>query len=260
MNPIRKAGNQEGRRGNESRTQKPKIQQLRSPFFLVSGLPHILILFSVPIFLIHSCFAADVVIGSKKFTESYVLGEIAKRTLTDAGIPVEHRQGMGGTIILWEALRGGQIDAYPEYTGTIATEILKSDQSLSLDQIRESLAKFGIGITELLGFNNTYALVMQRSEAQRLGIRIISDLQRYPERKFGLTHEFLARQDGWRPLRERYALLQQNVISRPRRVRPNVRDARREERKSEETKGVTLAFELGREGGREGGRAPSRRV
>ena len=86
MNPIRKAGNQEGRRGNESRTQKPKIQQLRSPFFLVSGLPHILILFSVPIFLIHSCFAADVVIGSKKFTESYVLGEIAKRTLTDAGI------------------------------------------------------------------------------------------------------------------------------------------------------------------------------
>ena len=57
--------------------------------------------------------------GFKKFTESYVLGEIAKRILTDAGISAEHRQGMGGTIILWEALRGGQIDAYPEYAGTM---------------------------------------------------------------------------------------------------------------------------------------------
>src|SRR5438105_15200028 len=85
--------------------------------------------------------AQPVVIGSKKFTESYVLGEIAKRSLSDAGIPTEHRQGMGGTIILWEALRGGQIDLYPEYAGTIATEILKSDSTLSLDQIRNSLEK-----------------------------------------------------------------------------------------------------------------------
>jgi osmoprotectant transport system permease protein len=153
-----------------------------------------------------------VIIGSKKFTESYVLGEIAKRTLTEAGIPAEHRQGMGGTIILWQALRGGQIDVYPEYTGTITQEILKNDQSLSLEEIRESLAKFGVGMTEPLGFNNTYALVMRRSEAQRLGVRTISDLRRYPELKIGLTHEFLDRQDGWRPLRERYALPQQNVI------------------------------------------------
>src|SRR2546423_11419892 len=104
-----------------------------------------LLIFScIPFFLIHSSSAADVVIGSKKFTESYVLGEIAKRTLTDAGVPAEHRQGMGGTIILWEALRGGQIDAYPEYTGTIATEILKSGSSVSRDQIRESLTKVGV--------------------------------------------------------------------------------------------------------------------
>ena len=156
--------------------------------------------------------AAPVVIGSKKFTESYVLGEIAKRTLTEAGIPAEHRQGMGGTIILWEALRGGQVDAYPEYTGTIATEILKSDPNVLLDQIRDSLEKLGVGMTAPLGFNNTYALVMRSSEAQRLGIRTISDLQGHPELKFGLTHEFLERQDGWRPLRQRYALPQQNVV------------------------------------------------
>jgi osmoprotectant transport system permease protein len=195
-------GNQESRRSEHFRR------------FLICWIPDFLLLFScVPAFLINSSSAAEsVVIGSKKFTESYVLGEIAKRTLIDAGVPAEHRQGMGGTIILWEALRGGQIDAYPEYTGTIANEILKTDSSVSLDQIRSSLENFGVGMTASLGFNNTYALVMRRSEAQRLGIRTISDLQRYPKLKFGLTHEFLERQDGWRPLRERYGLSQENII------------------------------------------------
>lgn len=209
MNRIRKAGNQQWFESGDHESRKSK----RFRRFLVSWIPDFLPIFScAPALLIHSSAAADVVIGSKKFTESYVLGEIAKRTLSDAGIPTEHRQGMGGTIILWEALRGGQIDAYPEYTGTIATEILKSDSSVSLDQIRDSLEKRGVGMTAPLGFNNTYALVMRRSEAQRLGIRTIGDLQKYPELRFGLTHEFLERNDGWRPLRERYALPQQNVI------------------------------------------------
>jgi osmoprotectant transport system permease protein len=209
MNRIRKVGKQ--KRFESGKPEARKSKQLQR--FLVSRLPgFLLIFFCASAFLINSSSAADVVIGSKKFTESYVLGEIAKRTLTDAGIPAEHRQGMGGTIILWEALRGGQIDAYPEYTGTIATEILKSDSTLSLDQIGNSLEKVGVGMTAPLGFNNTYALVMRRSEAQRLGIRTISDLQRYPELKFGLTHEFLERQDGWRPLRHRYGLPQQNII------------------------------------------------
>ena len=156
--------------------------------------------------------ANPVVIGSKKFTESYVLGEIAWRALSDAGVATEHRQGIGGTIILWQALQGGQIDAYPEYTGTIAQEILKNGQQLSFHEIRDALGKFGVGMTESLGFDNTYALVMRRSEAQRLGIRTISDLRKHPELKIGLTHEFLDRQDGWRPLRERYGLPQQSVI------------------------------------------------
>ncbi|PYJ46628.1 MAG: glycine/betaine ABC transporter substrate-binding protein [Verrucomicrobia bacterium] len=152
------------------------------------------------------------VIGSKKFTESYVIGEIAKHVLKDAGIPAEHRQGMGGTIILWQALRGGQIDAYPEYTGTIAQEILKTDRALSLNEIRDALMKFGVGTTESLGFNNTYALVMRRSEAQQLGLRTIGDLRNHPELRIGLTHEFLDRRDGWQPLRDRYRLPQQNVM------------------------------------------------
>jgi osmoprotectant transport system permease protein len=156
--------------------------------------------------------ANPVTIGSKKFTESYVLGEIARRALNDTGIGAEHRQGMGGTIILWQALRGGQIDAYPEYTGTIGQEILKNGRQLSFQEIRDALGKFGVGMTEPLGFNNTYALVMRRSEAQRLGVRTISDLRKHPELRFGLTHEFLDRQDGWRPLHERYGLPQQSVV------------------------------------------------
>src|SRR6266513_2893106 len=156
--------------------------------------------------------ADPVTIGSKKFTESYVLGEIAQRALNDAGLAAEHRQGMGGTIILWQALQGGQIDGYPEYTGTIGQEILKNDRQLSSQEIRDALGKFGVCMTEPLGFNNTYALVMRRSEAQRLAIRTISDLRKHPELRIGLTHEFLDRQDGWQPLRERYGLPQQSLI------------------------------------------------
>ena len=175
----------------------------------------IVLFICVPAFLIFfsgSLRAAPVVIGSKKFTESYVLGEIAKRSLIDAGISVEHRQGMGGTIILWEALRSGQIDVYPEYTGTITQEILKRTDQLNFEQIASELGKVGIGVTEPLGFNNTYALVMSRSRAEKLGLRTVSDLRNHPELKFGLTHEFLDRQDGWRPLAQDYQLNPRSVI------------------------------------------------
>ena len=155
--------------------------------------------------------AEPIVVGSKKFTESYVLGEIAKTTLEQAGFPVQQRAGMGGTIILWQALRGGQIDLYPEYTGTIGEEILKTKEPLPAEPMRTALAKLGIGMSEALGFNNTYALVMRRSEAQRLGVATISDLRKHPELKVGLTHEFLDRQDGWRPLVARYGLALPNV-------------------------------------------------
>lgn len=149
--------------------------------------------------------AEPIIVGSKKFTESYVLAELAKRSLGNAGFEVEHRQGMGGTIILWEALRTGQIAAYPEYTGTIAEEIMKQPGA-SLETLRAELAKSGVGMSGELGFNNTYALVMQRAAAERLGVRSISDLRNHPELKFGLTHEFLDRRDGWQPLAERYQL------------------------------------------------------
>ena len=169
------------------------------------ALPIILLLTTI------SAHANPVVVGSKKFTESYVLGEIANRQLNGAGIAAEHRQGMGGTIILWQALRGGEIDAYPEYTGTIVQEILKRSDPMHTDFVDDELRKLGIGITKPLGFNNTYALVMLRKRASALGIHTISDLQKHPELKFGLTHEFLDRQDGWPPLAAAYRLRPEHV-------------------------------------------------
>jgi osmoprotectant transport system permease protein len=155
--------------------------------------------------------AEPVLIGSKKFTESYVLAEIAKKTLARTGVLVEHRQGMGGTIILWQALRTNQISAYPEYTGTIAEEILKVPASTLTNELREQLAKNGVGMTGELGFNNTYALVVRRDLAEQKQIHTISDLRNHPDLKFGFTHEFLDRRDGWRPLAEKYRLPAQNV-------------------------------------------------
>ncbi|HEY2342968.1 MAG TPA: glycine betaine ABC transporter substrate-binding protein, partial [Chthoniobacteraceae bacterium] len=143
--------------------------------------------------------------------ESYVLGEIIRESFRRDGIEAEHKQGMGGTIILWEALRNGQIDVYPEYTGTIQQEILKKGGPVSPSQMGRELAGYGITMSAPLGFNNTYALVMRRSEAARLGIRKISDLPTHPELRFGFTHEFLDRADGWQPLRSRYRLPQSSV-------------------------------------------------
>ena len=125
---------------------------------------------------------------------------------------------MGGTIILWEALKQGAITCYPEYTGTIREVILKHEGpatdgtgAAALKRMRQELAQHTIGMTGDLGFNNTYALVMRREQAQQLGIRQTSDLTRYPQLLVGLSHEFLGRQDGWAPLCARYGLAMRNV-------------------------------------------------
>jgi osmoprotectant transport system permease protein len=158
-----------------------------------------------------SAATSSIALGSKKFTESFVLTELAKRSVEEAGFKAEHRQGMGGTIILWEALRQGSITAYPEYTGTIQEEILKRPIPASIDEMREQLASYGVGVTGELGFNNTYAFVMARARAQQLGIQKISDLAKHPELRLGLTPEFLGRRDGWEPIRKHYGLPMSDV-------------------------------------------------
>ncbi|MDB6121715.1 MAG: Substrate-binding region of ABC-type glycine betaine transport system [Pedosphaera sp.] len=155
--------------------------------------------------------AEQAMVGSKVFTESYVLGEIARRAIENAGVTCGHKQGMGGTIILWEALKQGAITAYPDYTGTIREEILKVKKEVTVEELRTELARQGIGMTHELGFNNTYALVMNRQRAGALGIRKISDLRKHPDLRLGLNHEFLRRKDGWEPLARKYELEMKDV-------------------------------------------------
>src|SRR5665213_3526118 len=123
--------------------------------------------------------AADVrpvVVGSKRFTESYVLGEIVTQTLIAAGRPALHKQGLGNTGILEQALASGAIDIYPEYTGTIVRELLKREGNPSLDELNRWLAPRGLVAALPLGFNDTYAVAMSETRAQALGIVTISDL------------------------------------------------------------------------------------
>lgn len=147
-------------------------------------------------------------VGSKRFTESYILGEILAQTAQRAGVRAEHRPGLGNTAILYEALKSGSIDVYPEYTGTIAREILKTEERLDLAALNARLAPLGFAVSVPLGFNNTYAMGMRREEAGRRGVKAISDLARHQDLRLGFSHEFLGRRDGWPGLKEKYALPQ----------------------------------------------------
>ena len=151
--------------------------------------------------------APVLVVGSKRFTESYILGEILRRTAESAGeATVRHEQGLGNTGIVQAALASGAIDLYVEYTGTLAREILRLDDPQDATAMARALGQRGLAMSRPLGFNNTYALAMQERQADRLGIARISDLAGHPSLRLGLTQEFIGRADGWPGLRSRYAL------------------------------------------------------
>jgi osmoprotectant transport system permease protein len=148
-------------------------------------------------------------VGSKRFTESYVLGEIVRRTLVDHGVPAVHKAGLGNTGILVAALAAGEIDVYPEYTGTIVREILKRTDNPSIDELDALLAPRHLKVAIPLGFSNTYALAMREDDAAARGIVKISDLAdavKTRDLRLGLSNEFLARGDGWPALKAAYGL------------------------------------------------------
>ena len=156
--------------------------------------------------------AAPVRIGSKQFTESVILSELARLNAREAGIDAVHRRELGGTSILWSALQHGDIDAYPEYTGTITHELLKNVAPDSdIATLRAKLAPLGIGITDSLGFSDTYAIGMLDVRAAQLNITRMSDLALHPELRFGFSNEFMDRTDGWPGIRQRYGLTQTQV-------------------------------------------------
>jgi len=156
---------------------------------------------------VSSAAAEEFVVGSKRFTESYILGEIVAQTARTAGETAVHRQGLGNTAILFEAVKAGSIHLYPDYTGTVARELLKIEAT-DLDTMNRGLAPLGLGVAVPLGFNDTYALAVLEAQAQRLSLRTIGDLAAHPNLRFGLSHEFLNRSDGWPGLKRTYALPQ----------------------------------------------------
>lgn len=147
-------------------------------------------------------------VGSKVFVEGVLLGELAAGLGRREGLAVEHRRGLGGTRILWNALLANELDVYPEYTGTIAAELLAEEHLSATDEpaLRRSLARRGVRMSAPLGFDDGFALALRRSEAARLGLRRVSELRAHPSLALGFSHEFLQREDGWPGLRARYGL------------------------------------------------------
>ena len=146
-------------------------------------------------------------VGSKSFTESYVVAEIAAQVIEATGLArVERRVGLGGTGIAYRAVAHGRVDVYPEYNGTISRAILKDPALESVEAIRAGLRLQGLTISAPLGFENTYALAVRADLARRLGLERISDLARHPELTGAFTSGFLERDDGWPGLRRHYGL------------------------------------------------------
>ncbi len=148
-----------------------------------------------------------VAVGSKAFPESWILGDALTELVEQSGTAVaEHKKNLGGTEIAYQALLSGNIDIYAEYTGTISEVILKTASRPGLPEMRRALAGAGLGVSQPLGFDDSYALAVSPGAAARFGLQRISDLKAHANLRMGLTHEFLGRSDGYPGLSARYRL------------------------------------------------------
>ena len=146
-------------------------------------------------------------VGSKNFNEGYILAEILAQTLEASGFDVERKFGLGGTLVCYGALTTGEIDVYPEYTGTITRAILKLDAAVDDGTLRRMLRDdHDLNLLDAFGFNNTYAIALERGRAEELGVTRIRDLARYPDLRLAFSHEFNERHDGWPGLKLAYRL------------------------------------------------------
>jgi osmoprotectant transport system substrate-binding protein len=153
-----------------------------------------------------------IVIGSKFFTEQVVLAELlAQHIEARTGIPVERKANLGGTLLVHKALLAGQIDLYVEYTGTALTAVLNEPADRSGTAADEGLSnpvyqrvkqlyvqRFNLEVTEPLGFENIFAMVIRGEDAKKFHVRTISDIVPYaPQWRVGVGYEFLERPDGF---------------------------------------------------------------
>ncbi|MCI0690956.1 ABC transporter permease subunit [candidate division KSB1 bacterium] len=151
--------------------------------------------------------AQKIVVGSKFDAEGRILGEIIAQLLESRGFQVERRLALGATLICFQALANGDIDVYPEYSGTIEQAILKLPRRATIHELRQQLQQqHHLELLAPFGFNNTYAIVVRRADAARLGLKSIGDLKKFPNLRYGFSNEFLKRPDGWPGLAALYGL------------------------------------------------------
>lgn len=146
-------------------------------------------------------------VGSKSFTENFILAEIVARIAEETGeARVERNMGLGSAAIAYAALNAGEIDVYPEYTGTISLAILKDMSSVGIANLRLKLQGDGLTISDSIGFSNTSALAVTNETATRLGLQNISDLENHPELSAAFGAGYLDRPDGWPGIRQHYGV------------------------------------------------------
>jgi osmoprotectant transport system substrate-binding protein len=161
----------------------------------------------------HKARERKITIGSKFFTEQVILAELlAQHIEARTGILVDRKTNLGGTLLVHKALLAGELDLYVEYTGTALTSVLNErpsgDSSAVYARVRSLYAeRFHLEVTEPLGFENTFAMVIRGDDAQRFHLRTMSDLVPIaPQWRVGVGYEFLERPDGFRGWSERYGL------------------------------------------------------
>jgi len=154
-----------------------------------------------------------IVIGSKNFTEQLILGEIlAQQIETKTHFTVERKFYLAGTFICQQAILGGRIDIYPEYTGTALTAILKENPGGSREEVfqrvRDEYAqRFQLAVGQPFGFNDTFAIEIRGEDARRMGLKTISQAAVYtPKWRAGFGYEFMERPDGYKGLAKTYGL------------------------------------------------------
>jgi len=153
------------------------------------------------------------VIGSKFFTEQVVLAELlAQHIEACTGVPVERKSNLGGTLLVHKAMLNGNLDLYVEYTGTALLAVLgepaTGDSKTVYSRVRDEYGKrFNLEVTEPLGFENTFAMVVRKEDADRYHLAKISDIVPLaPQWRPGVGYEFLERADGYKGWTERYGL------------------------------------------------------
>jgi osmoprotectant transport system substrate-binding protein len=154
-----------------------------------------------------------IVVGSKNFTESFILGElIAQQIETHTNLTVERRFYLAGTYICQQAMLAGRIDIYPEYTGTALTAILKQKASGDKSEVfemvkREYEQRFGLTLGPAFGFNDTFAMEIRGEDARRLNVHTLSEAAKVaPQWRAGFGYEFMERPDGYKGMATTYGL------------------------------------------------------